>query len=93
MHNASIWFHGTNQKYLDEQLREYGEYVGIITKGQFGDERKGIYLAENCAVMAMVRAIETAREYKSSPILLISSSEVINDRLRRGNTCMKIYCC
>ena len=92
--DSTIWFHGTSQKSLDDQISEHGEYIGSMTPGSYGRGmvRKGIYLAENTAAMPMTCAIETARRYDSSPILMISSSEIIRNRIRLGNTCWKIYC-
>ena len=87
----SLWFHGTNKHYLDDQLRRHGEYVGMVKKGQFGEERVGINLAENHAGMALVSALRSARVYGYSPIILVSSGEVLRGRLQMGNTGMKIY--
>jgi hypothetical protein len=82
--HPSVWFHGTNQRYLDDQLRKH--------KGVYKGGERGIYLAENRAGVSLTSAMYAARKYDSSPILLFSSSDVISDRLMMGNTCMRIYC-
>ncbi|MFH1275889.1 MAG: hypothetical protein ABIH82_02150 [Candidatus Woesearchaeota archaeon] len=79
--SGTIYFRGTNQARLDDQIEKYS---GLY-------DQNGLRLASRAGV-ALCEAISTSRKFQSSPVLLITSSEIIGPWLREGNAWMLLYC-